>query len=85
MNQKHALILTALTIALTGAIVANAADEKPVMEEKAEKAQPAQKDDRHHHEEQNQQGAAGKVEDICCRNPSQAVKKPSHGHRENNK
>jgi hypothetical protein len=85
MNLKHALILTELTIALTGAIVANAADEKPVMEEKAEKAQPAQKDKRHDHAGQNKQGAAGKAEDMCCRDPSQAGKKPSHDHRENNK
>ena len=85
MKLKHTLILTALTIALNGAFVANAADEKPVKEEKTEKAQPAQKDKRHDYAEQNKQGAAGKAEDMCCRNPSQADKKPSHDHSENNK
>jgi len=85
MALKHTLILTALMIAFGGAFVANAADVKPGKEEKNGKAQPAQKDNRHTHAGQNKQGAARKAEDMCCRDPSQAGKKPSRDHSENNK
>jgi hypothetical protein len=80
MEAKHTLILTALTIALNGAFVANAADEKPVKDAKAETARPAKEDKRPDQTEQNKQGTTGKAEDTCCRNPSQVGKKPSHDH-----
>jgi hypothetical protein len=80
MKLKNTLLLTALTIALNGAFVAIAADEKPAKEVKTEKALPAKKDKRPDNAEQNKQGTAGKVEDTCCRNPSPAGKKSSHDH-----
>jgi hypothetical protein len=80
MKLKHTLILTALTIALNGAFVASAAEEKPAKDAKAEKALPAAKDKRADTAEPNKQGSAGKAEDPCCRNPSPAGKKSSHDH-----
>ncbi len=80
MKLKHALIPMVLTIAFSGVIAANAADEKPVTGAKAEKAQPAKKDKRPDQAQQKTQGTAGKAEDKCCRNPSQAGGTPSHDH-----
>ncbi len=80
MKLKHTLILTALTIALNGTFVANAADVTPAKDAKAEKALPATKDKRPDTAEQNKPGPKGKVEDNCCRNPSSAGKKASHDH-----
>jgi len=81
MKLKQTLILTALTTALNGAFVANAADEKPAKDVKAEKAQPAKNDKRPDAAEQNKQGTPGKIEDSCCRNPSPTGKKSAHDHR----
>ncbi len=81
MNLRHTLILTALSVVLNGAFVANAADEKPAKDAKAEKVLPAIKDRRPDAAEQNKQGIAGKADDNCCRNPSPAAKKSPHDHR----
>lgn len=81
MKLKHTLILTALTVALNGAAVVNAAAERPATDAKAEKILPARKDKRPDTAEQNKQGTAGKANDNCCRNPSPAGKKSPHDHR----
>jgi hypothetical protein len=80
MKCKNPLLLAALTISLTGAFVANAAGEKPVTDAKAEKAQPAKQEQPPDNAVQNKQGTTGKAGDTCCRNPSQADKKPTHDH-----
>lgn len=81
MKLKHTLILTALTVALSGAFIANAAEEKPAKDATSEKTQPAKKDKRPDSAERTKQEAAEKAEDTCCRNPSPAVKKSPHDHR----
>lgn len=81
MKLKNTLIFAALTIGLNGAFVANAADEKPAKDEKAEKAQPPKKDKRPVTAEQGKQGITRTAEDTCCRNPSPAGNKSSHDHR----
>jgi hypothetical protein len=80
MKLRHTLILTALTIALNGTFVANAADVTPAKDAKAEKASPATKDKRPVSAERDKQETKGKAEDNCCRNPSSAGKKASHDH-----
>lgn len=81
MKLKHTLMLTALTVALNGVFLANAADEKPAKEVTAGKAQPAaKKAARHDHAEPNKKGETLITHDDCCRDPSKVGKKPAHDH-----
>lgn len=85
MKLRRTLILTALALALNGVFVANAADEKPAKEEKAEKVQPAaKKAKRHDHATQSKQQSAGLGPDACCRKPGTA-NKPAHEHNDDKK
>jgi hypothetical protein len=73
IKLKRTLIMAAFTIALIGAFAANAADEKPVIEEEAEIA-TSPKGQTPQSREQIKLGAARKVEGMRCRKPSQADK-----------